>query len=396
MIPAALPANSVLLEELKEYFSVFKDFNNPVYSSILVSLIIVSVLYITMRSIVFPQRVKHSLEKKNLNLQNTRLMALFADLDPDPVIRVDSKGKIIFLNPAACANGFEEFMGRTVTEVFPSLALGWDDFISQNGIISQYDSFKDKHYAIHVNGINYLNIAQVYMHNVTELKLNQEALEKSERELRNFSRYLQVKIEEERQRISRELHDGIGQNLILLKMNLQKSFTELTGRDDSPAYLGNARIIEQAVTDLKTIAYVLKPLVLEEIGLVPALISLVSTIQKQSSIRGAIDFINLKERLGHDLETSIYRITQEALSNIVKYSRAEEFNIQLINKNDSVRLIISDNGNGFDTEKCHNGMGIKNMKERAESHNGSFRISSSGEDGTVLVADFSKEAIYAG
>ncbi|MGE5399096.1 MAG: ATP-binding protein, partial [Ignavibacteriales bacterium] len=319
-----------------------------------------------------------------------------ADLDPDPVIRVDVRGKIIFLNPAACSNGFEEFMGKIITEVFPALAIGWEDFIARNGAVSLYDCFQDKHYAIHVNGINNLNIAQVYMHNVTELKLNQAALEKSERELRNFSRYLQVKIEEERQRISRELHDGIGQNLIILKMNLQKSLSELTGREDSAAYMSNARIIEQAISDLKSIAYMLKPRVLEEIGLVPALISLVSTIQKQSSIRGAIDFISLKERLEHDLETSIYRITQEALSNIVKYSKAEEFNIQLINKNDSVRLIISDNGKGFDADNCNNGMGIKNMKERAESHNGSFRISSSKEDGTVLVADLSKEAFNAG
>lgn len=396
MLAAAYAINSVLLEELKEYFSVFKDFNNPVYSSILVAMIIVTVLYITMRSIVFPQRVRHSLEKKNLSLQNTRLMALFADLDPDPVIRVDSTGKIIFLNPAACANGFEEFMGKIVTEVFPALSIGWDEFISQNGVISLYDCFKDKHYAIHINGINNLEIAQVYMHNVTELKLNQQALENSERELRNFSRYLQVKIEEERQRISRELHDGIGQNLIILKMNLQKSIAELTGKEDSPVYLSNAHIIEQAITDLKSMAYSLKPRVLEEIGLVPALISLVSTIQKQSSIHGAIDFINLKERLEHDLETSIYRITQEALSNIVKYSNAEEFNIQLINKNDSVRLIISDNGDGFDADNCNKGMGIKNMKERAESHMGNFRISSSKEDGTVLVADLTKEALYAG
>ncbi|MGE5432773.1 MAG: ATP-binding protein [Syntrophomonadaceae bacterium] len=393
---AVLAVNNVLVDELKEYFNVFKDFHNPVYSSILVSLIIMVVLYITMRSIVLPQRVKHSLEKKNLNLQNTRLMALFADLDPDPIIRVNSSGSIIFLNPAAYSTGFEEFMGKIVTEVFPSLALEWNNFIAHNGVISSYDCFQGRHYAIHINGINYLNIAQVYMHDVTEMKLNQEALEKSESELRNFSRYLQIKIEEERQRISRELHDGIGQNLIILKMNLQKSLSELTGRDDSSVYLSNARIIEQAITDLKSIAYVLKPRVLEEIGLVPALISLVSTIQKQSSIHGAIDFINLKERLEHDLETSIYRITQEGLSNIVKYSNAEEFNIQLINKNDSVRLIISDNGNGFDIDKCNKGMGIKNMKERAESHNGSFRISSSEEDGTVLVADFSKEGVYAG
>lgn len=396
MILAGPALNKVLLDELKEYFNVFKDFNNPVYSAILVALIIVVVLYITMRSIVIPQRVRHSLERENLSLQNARLIALFADLDPDPVIRIDSSGKIIFLNPAACANGFEEFKGKIVTEVFPSLAIGWNGFIADNGAISLYDCFQDKHYAIHVNGISYLNIAQVYMHNVTELKLNQQALEQSEHELRNFSRYLQIKIEEERQRISRELHDGIGQNLIILKMNLHKSLSELTGRDDSPAYLGNARIIEQAVTDLKNIAYMLKPRVLEEIGLVPALISLVSTIQKQSSIHGTIDFINLKERLDHDLETSIYRITQEALSNIVKYSNADEFNIQLINKSDSLRLIISDDGNGFDAGKFFTGMGIKNMKERAESHNGSFRICSSKEDGTVLVADFSKENVYAG
>lgn len=396
MIIASPAANRMFPDELKEYLSVFKDLNNPVYSSIIVTIIIIVVLYITMRSVVFPQRKKFSLEKKSLNQQNTRLIAMFADLDPDPVIRVDASGKIIFLNPSACRNGFNAFMEKSITEIFPSLGVQWKDFIFRDGELSVYDSFMEEHYSIHVCGISNLNIAQIYMHNITELMLKEQSLEKSKQELRSLSRYLQQKVEEERQRISRELHDGIGQNLIILKMNLQKSFSRITGQENSPLFQENAKIIEQTITDLKNIAYILKPRVLEEIGLVPALVSLVSTVQKQSGIRGAIDFISLTERLEHDLETSIYRIVQEALSNIVKYSGANEFNIQLINKNDSVRLIISDDGIGFNEDNNYRGMGIKNMQERAKSHGGSFRISSSYEYGTVIVADFSKEIVNAG
>lgn len=379
-----------IFDELKEYLKLLQDYRNPVNFSLLITVLVLVLLYLTAKYIVIPQQRSYSNMEKRLKMQNVRLMALFADLDPDPLLRVDSNGEIIFTNPAAKDRGFNEAKGKHIGTLLPSFNQDLKDFIEKNNSFMFYEEVLGKHYSVQINGISYLNVAQVYLHDISKLKTQQEELEKSQKELEEFSNHLQNKIEEERQRISREIHDGVGQNLILLRLYLQKRLTDLTGNENSPEYLEISRILGQITSDLKEISHSLKPIILVEIGLIPALITLVDNIKRKSGIQGNINFIDMEERLDSGLETSIFRIVQEALSNIIKYSGAREFNIQLLNKNTSIRLIISDDGRGFDLNKPGNkkGMGIKNMQERTKSHSGTFRITSSPEDGTIIFADF--------
>lgn len=381
---------SNIFDEVKEYLKLLQDYRNPVNFSLLITVLVLVILYLTARYIVIPQQRNYSNMEKKLKMQNVRLMALFADLDPDPLLRVDSMGEIIFTNPAAENKGFNEFTGKHISTILPSFNLELKSFIEKNESFMFYEEMMGKHYSVQINGIGYLNVAQIYLHDITQLKTQQEALEKSQKELEEFSNHLQNKIEEERQRISREIHDGVGQNLILLRLYLQKRLTDLTGNENSPEYLEISRILGQITNDLKEISHSLKPIILVEIGLIPALITLVDNIKRKSNMQGNISFIDMEERLDSGLETTIFRIVQEALSNIIKYSGAKEFNIQLLKKSSSIRLIISDDGRGFDLNKTGNkkGMGIKNMQERTKSHNGTFRITSSPEDGTIIFADF--------
>ncbi|HEX2962261.1 MAG TPA: sensor histidine kinase [Ignavibacteriales bacterium] len=381
---------SNIFDEVKEYLKLLQDYRNPVNFSLLITVLVLVILYLTARYVVIPQQRNYSNMEKRLKMQNVRLMALFADLDPDPLLRIDSTGEIIFTNPAANSKGFNEFTGKHISTILPSFHPELKNFIEKNESFLFYEETMGKHYSVQINGIGYLNIAQIYLHDITQLKTQQEELEKSQKELEEFSNHLQNKIEEERQRISRELHDGVGQNLILLRLYLQKRLTDLTGNENSPEYLEISRILGQITNDLKEISHSLKPIILVEIGLIPALITLVDNIKRKSNMQGNINFIDMEERLDSGLETTIFRIVQEALSNIIKYSGACEFNIQLLKKNSSIRLIISDDGIGFDLNKPRNkkGMGIRNMQERAKSHNGTFRITSSPEDGTIIFADF--------
>ncbi|HEX2869424.1 MAG TPA: ATP-binding protein [Ignavibacteriales bacterium] len=379
-----------VFDEVKEYLKLLQDYRNPVNFSLLITVLVLVILYLTARYIVIPQQRSYSDMEKKLKMQNIRLMALFADLDPDPLLRVDSNGEIIFTNPAAKNKGFNKAAGKHISTILPSLNLELKSFIERNDSLTFYEESMGNHYSVQVNGIGYLNVAQIYLHDITQLKTQQEELEKSQKELEEFSNHLQNKIEEERQRISRELHDGVGQNLVLLRLYLQKRLTDLTGKEDSPEYLEISRILGQITKDLKEISYSLKPIILVELGLIPALITLVDNIKRKSNMLGNINFIDMHERLDSSLETTIFRIVQEALSNIIKYSGAREFNIQLLKKTTSIRLIISDDGRGFDLNKLENkkGMGIRNMQERTKSHNGTFRITSSPEDGTIIFADF--------
>lgn len=385
---------SDLNSELREYFGLMGNFNNPIYISILITILVVVFLYLTIKHIIIPLKRQHTIEENELKLQNVRLMALFADLDPDPLLRLNSKGNVIFINPAAKESGFELLMGKNLNVILPNFNVDVEELVKNNQSYFFNQTYMDKYYAIQVNGINNLGIAQLYFHDITELTLNQQAIEKSKKELKDFSKNLQLKIEEERQRISTELHDDVGQNLLLLRLNLQRRLNELTGVANSSYYIEFTEIIDSVVQNLKNISYSLKPMVLKEIGLVPALFTLVNKIKQESNIHGAIGSVDMEKRFNPNLETAIYRIIQEALNNIVKYSKAKEFNIELINDGKKIHLIISDDGIGFDKDKVRlkNGMGITNMRERTEAFNGSFRLNSSEEEGTIIIADFPLEA----
>ena len=380
-------------DELTEYIRLLGDVDNPIYIAILVTIFILAFLFITLKYIIIPLNKRHAIQESELKLQNARIMALFADLNPDPLLRLDLSGNIIIINPEAKKCGFDKLMGKNISSIFPDINMDMEEFIKADKSARFYLYYMGRPFSVQLNGINKIGIAQMYFHDITELKKYQEALEKSEVELKEFSKYLQLKIEEERQRISSELHDHIGQNLLLLRLNLQRNFTELTGNANSDYYLECTDIIDGAVRDLKGISYALKPMVLQELGLVPALFSLVNKVKTESGLKGDIGFIEMEKRLNPNLETAIYRIVQEGLNNIVKYSKAKEFNIELVNNGKKIHIIISDDGVGFDVDevKERGGMGLKNMRERTEAFNGVFRLNSSPKDGTIIIADFPAE-----
>lgn len=380
--------------EIKEYLELFKSPNNPIYLALLVVILILIFLFLIIRYLIFPLKREHALEESELKLQNFKLMALFADLDPDPLLRLDEEGKVIVINPAAHQSGFGLLMGKELKSIFPNLTIDFKELIEKDLSVSVSETYLDKFYNLQINGISNLKIVQIYFHDITELTKNQKALEEYQKELKEFSKNLQQRIEEERQRISTELHDDVGQNLLLLRLNLQRRFTELTGTANSSHYTESIGILDKVVADLKSISYTLKPMVLKELGLVPALAALVNKVKQESGIDGSFgesDMMN--KRLNPNLETAIYRVVQEALNNIVKYSRAKEFNIELINNGKKIHLLISDDGVGFDREniKHKSGMGITNMRERTEAFNGTFRINSTAEEGTIIIADFPLE-----
>lgn len=151
------------------------------------------------------------------------------------------------------------------------------------------------------------------------------------------------------------------------------------------------------MSEVRDISHRLKPRILDDLGLIPALNSLCNEVSKKAKIKGLFQSHKLDKRLASEVETTLYRVAQEALNNIVKHSHASEFSIQILRHPGFIRMMIEDDGVGFDTNnktKDHNkksGMGLINMSERAIALNGKLVIDSRQGAGTEIIVEIPME-----
>ncbi|GAB4374524.1 MAG: hypothetical protein Kow0075_00270 [Salibacteraceae bacterium] len=195
--------------------------------------------------------------------------------------------------------------------------------------------------------------------------------------------------ENERQRLAHELHDGVGQYLSasVLGLNaLAEDASELTAtsRDRLKKAID---LINRAIHETRTISHKLVPKTIEDFGLEAALGSMIDNINSLGQIQ--IDFSSTlgDKRLTREIEINLYRISQEAISNIIKHSEAGSATVQLLAYPDAIILTIEDNGKGFDTATAHTqpGIGLDGMRNRVKSMGGDFDISSAPGRGTHLL-----------
>jgi two-component system NarL family sensor kinase len=189
----------------------------------------------------------------------------------------------------------------------------------------------------------------------------------------------------ERQRLSRELHDGLGQSVLAIKMRLQRT------KNASPEKLQEIndevqRMFTETINEIRNISNNLRPAVLNEFGLTDALTNLCKSLSRTTGI--IIDFEHqVFKDIGNDrINTYLYRIAQEALNNIIKHSETKSARIQLKTKDKMIYLNIQDHGKGFqyteNSKLCGNG--IVNMKERVQLLNGSIDIQTGLHQGTQI------------
>jgi signal transduction histidine kinase len=210
------------------------------------------------------------------------------------------------------------------------------------------------------------------------------AVDLSERVARDALRRVVSAQELERRRLARELHDETGQALTSILLGL-KGLEDVS--NESELAESTARLRELVVTtlqDVRRLAVELRPKALDDFGLVPALERLVETFREQTGIE-----IDLEQRLGQhrlpsDVETTLYRITQEALTNVVKHAQASHVSIVLTRRDGSVSAVIEDDGRGFTEEGSTNGLGLLGMRERVTLVDGRLSVESSPGTGTTL------------
>ncbi len=182
----------------------------------------------------------------------------------------------------------------------------------------------------------------------------------------------------ERRRISRELHDDLGQSLLALKLNLSRIFKG--SRDPE------IEDINDLIEKVRDFSWILSPPQLDDIGFTAALNSLVNRIRKNnSSISIRIDNgSDIKDCFSPAYSLSIFRIFQEIMTNIVKYSNASTVNISIMHKNDHVLFRVQDDGVSFNPKEISLGVGLCSIKERIASMNGKINILAQKGHGTDI------------
>ena len=370
------------------------------YFTILFFVLVLLMILSISTYLLTTKNYKYYKREKNLRLNSAKMMALFAELDPDPVIRINANGSIVETNDVTHkVFKTDKLKGRNIKDFLPFIDINVKDLLESDRTKIYTEKINDRYYSILFRYEFRLGIAQIYFRDITEQKVSEDKLIESKTRLRDLSDHLQDLIEEERHRIAQGLHDGIGQSLSLLRMKLMK-MTEnesVVLKDINHTALMDS--LESIITELKDISYRLKPKTLEEMGLGIALKLLVNQISEDSGIKGEANIFGDEIRMDNKVEISLYRIVQEATNNILKYSKATNFSVQLLITSKIIRLIISDNGIGFDTEQILSGkgpirgMGLINIKERVEHLQGQLKIESSPGNGTMIVAEIKQPKI---
>jgi len=190
----------------------------------------------------------------------------------------------------------------------------------------------------------------------------------------------------ERRRLARELHDQTGQELTSVLLGL-KAVEEANGDVERTEALAAVREqVVETLHDVRRLAVELRPKALDDFGLVPALERLRVTFAEQTGMRVDLES-RLRERLPADVETALYRIVQEALTNIVKHAQANSVGIVLARQGDMVTALVEDDGRGFSRDGGAEGLGLLGMGERLALLGGKLKVESSPGAGTTIVAE---------
>lgn len=214
----------------------------------------------------------------------------------------------------------------------------------------------------------------------------EERLKESEKKLRHLSSELMAAQEKERKRIAGELHDSVAASLGAIKFSIEKILGQ---KGPNKRTLGEISDlipkVQQATEETRRIMADLRPSVLDDLGIIPAMNWFCREFEKTYSHIRVEKRIELSEDSVTDsLKTAIFRISQEAMNNIAKHSKATVIDLGLRNSYGGIELTIRDNGQGFDLDTVRRGLGLSTMRERAELSRGSFDLESAIGKGTVI------------
>lgn len=219
-----------------------------------------------------------------------------------------------------------------------------------------------------------------YLKKIQKLKLQQVVSHEKENGFKNVINAT----EQERSRISKDLHDGIGQELSALKLSLNSVIDHSKDDDQKKELTKIASSFSKSADEVRSISHQMMPRALMEKGLVPAIDDLLKNAFQHSNTSYTLEESGVNERFNERIEVSVYRIIQELVNNIIKHAEASQVSVQLISKEDNLLVFVEDDGKGFNSSNQKEGHGLINIKSRAEMINGSVNFEPSSNKGTFV------------
>lgn len=242
-------------------------------------------------------------------------------------------------------------------------------------------------------GVLFMVMGAVFIFFVSRTIINRqsELQEELNKERIRYKNELAIEIfnaqEIERKKLGEELHDNINQLLGVVKLYIEHAHMNPAAREEMLSR--SSEYLQLVISEIRTLSKSLVSPALADIGLLESINELIHSILKIKNIVINVSADSFTETvLSSTQKLMIYRITQEQLNNILKHSRAEHVDIELVQNNGDIRLIIEDDGVGFDTEVTSTGLGLKNMRHRLEMVNGQMSIESAPQEGCRLEARF--------
>ncbi|GEM89813.1 sensor histidine kinase [Oceanithermus desulfurans] len=219
-----------------------------------------------------------------------------------------------------------------------------------------------------------------YLRNGLERARVHEHIREKELERRRLLQALLRAQEEERGRIAKDLHDQVGQSLTALRLGLEAL------EPAPPTLHALKRLVETTLSDVRRIGRELRPAALDELGLEAALRRMVQEMAGFAEIESDV-FVHCSRPLPPELETVLYRVAQEALTNVVRHARAKHVSVLLKEHNRHVQLVVEDDGTGFDPRRVsESSSGLIGMRERVELVGGELVVESNAGEGTSIYA----------
>lgn len=322
------------------------------------------------------------------------------DKFPDGLFIIDIDKNIIKVNSSACSiTGYkeDELLQLTIDVIDPfnpkfkdSKFKNFFNKLISNGVTSKMNTMQ-----LRKSGKLYPAESIYFILNdkdntrmaiITKDKTNINTLEKHlVKEKNQRIRALFEGQEIERKRIAKEMHDSIGQLLASVKMSIS-ALPDLTKKEQTKKIGSIDNLLGSVIEDVRRIYENLFPRVLQEFGLRMSLENLCDQIQDITNLKTNFEFVGKERKIEDQMANSIYRITQEAINNTIKYADATEIRVRLSYITNNVELTVQDNGKGFDAS-AHDSTethGLNNMKDRSEVLNGTFEIVSVQNEGTSI------------
>jgi len=350
------------------------------------------------------------LKTKFEQIKNKDINENFIQNSPTFCVAIDGQGKIILMNKAMLSTlGYtaEEVIGKDyietcipedqhelVREIFRRHIENSEAMLNENGVLGKTGQLFIAEWhsrpVIDENG-NYIYHLGVGI-DITERKKMENALRESENNLHIISAQLMEAEEKERHRISRELHDELGQALSILKLDIGSIMRKLN--PDQVVLRQECKqmrdYIDNVIENVRRLARDLSPAIVQDLGLKIALRELVDSMSRYYRVRKTIECDDIDGLFSPETKIAIYRIFQESLNNVVKHAHATNISIIVKREDDRICFIIEDDGIGFNIHqdvmpvRKKRGLGLAAINERVKMLGGSFDVQSTKGKGTRL------------